>query len=341
MTMNAMATIMNSRGHEPSVAAKQAVNHVAAVELADRQHVEPGDQHADPAGHQQRVVLVQQRFGRQIRAQAVGQQLEQQRIAESHFGVGRRGRGALDAEPDDRQRDDQPRPGAGNADVEELLAIGARAFHGDHGSHRAGGQNRHGDEDRKAGRNVIAEGLQEVAHLVREQDADHGGHVDEPVAPVVEHPLASITADDMFGGTPIKRPGDERRDAGGDEQEDGSGDAPPPFGEVGTRQLAITRRGANRGVEMRAGRRRRAGPRQRRRLLGRPSRVASSRPLDWLIRLSIPTAAASRIGARRVAGEAPRSLRYRAKGNCRHWLCRARAGSLDYTLARGELLRQR
>ena len=159
--------------------------------------------------------------------------------------VGGDDRGVLDAEPDDRQRHDQPGPGTGDADVEQLLAIGPRAFHADHGAHRAGHQHGHGNEERQAGRHAVAHGLQEVAHFVRQQDADHRGHVDQALLPVGRDHAGDLVVLEVDGRVPVERPGHERRRAGGHEQEHRQHDAASARTfDVGSHQFAQRRPGA-------------------------------------------------------------------------------------------------
>ena len=96
----------------------------------------------------------------------------------------------LHAEVQNRSRDHQPRQRPGDADIENLFAIGPHAVHADHRAHRADQAERHGNAERVAGRNAVAHRLQEVAHLVRQQDREHGAHVRQPLLPIVRQSLA-------------------------------------------------------------------------------------------------------------------------------------------------------
>ncbi len=145
-------------------------------------------------------------------------QLEDQRIAQNDIGVRLHDSRPLDAKPDDRQGHDQPGPGSGNADVKQLTPVGARAFHANDGPHRTCEQKRNGNEERQAGRHPVAERLDKVSHLVREQNPNHGPGIDQPLPPVLGNLLADGVVDDVGAGVPIERPGNERRKAGGDKQ---------------------------------------------------------------------------------------------------------------------------
>ncbi len=78
---------MNRRADRPMPAAEQRVDHVAAVELADRQQVERRHQQPDPSGERDRMKVDVDRVG--IDAQHhVRQRPEQDRIAELKSAAG-------------------------------------------------------------------------------------------------------------------------------------------------------------------------------------------------------------------------------------------------------------
>ena len=91
----------------------------------------------------------------------------------------------LHADVQNRRRDDQPGQRPGDADVENLLAIGPHAVHADHRAHRADEAERHGNAQRVAGRDAVAHRLQKVPHLVRQQNRQHGAHVRQPLLPML------------------------------------------------------------------------------------------------------------------------------------------------------------
>lgn len=206
-----------------SVAAEQGVDGVAAVELAYRQHVETGDEHADPTGHEVRVELRDGDPGSAICPFGVhpfDQPAHDDGIVKLYF-VWRGDDGEVelfDAQVKNRRGDNESGERAGDADVEDLFAVGAHAVHADDGTHGADDAERHGDAQRVAGGDAVSHGLQEVAHFVREQNCEHGTHVGEAGDPVgthhVEHDVWRLNKlRSPLGGTDPKG-----REARGDKQ---------------------------------------------------------------------------------------------------------------------------
>ena len=144
-------------------------------------------------------------------------------------------------------RHEQSGPGAPDADVEQLLAIGLRAFHADHRAHRAGEHEGYRDKKRQAGRHVVAKRLDEVPHFVGQQDADHRPGVDQSVQPVGRDHLVDGAVCQVRGRVPVQCPGDECRGAGGEEQEHGQDDAAPVGDRAGGRFRSNWRRGHGTG----------------------------------------------------------------------------------------------
>ena len=108
-------------------AREQRVDHVAAVELADGQQVQRGDEQPEPSGERDRIEIDVD--GRRIDAQnQVREAEEQERVAELEAAGGfvQRGHvGELEADDDGGNREHHSCPRAGGADIEHHAAVRA------------------------------------------------------------------------------------------------------------------------------------------------------------------------------------------------------------------------
>ena len=74
-----------------------------------------------------------------------------------------------------------------------------------------------GMKERQAGRDMIADGLHEVSHLVGQKNADDRGHIDQPGGPVGRDGPGRRLVHQETRRVPIEGAGDERRETGGHE----------------------------------------------------------------------------------------------------------------------------
>ena len=107
--------------------AEQGIDHMASVELTDRQHIQAGNQQANPTGNEVRIELPNPNghVRCQIGPQIAYHPLDQQGVVKCDVA----GRQTMhlkshDTDPHDGHGNNETRQGARQAKIEEFLAIG-------------------------------------------------------------------------------------------------------------------------------------------------------------------------------------------------------------------------
>ena len=180
-----IASTSTHHGGHVGLLAEHAVKDVTAVQLADGYQVDRRDQQAHPTGEGNRVQHEVQPSGIGPLSQC-DQVLHQQRLAQDELfsWCCRRDRhrmAPIKSEPEEDERRHQPGQRAADADVEDGLAVSSSRIHADHRAEGPDGRQRHGNEIGQRGVDAVPPGLDEVAHLVAEQDGHHRSGIHQPV----------------------------------------------------------------------------------------------------------------------------------------------------------------
>ncbi len=153
---------------------------MAAVELTDREQIQHGEKHPDPAADDDRMGVEPGVAVGYLLAEHSGDQIEQRRVVE-HDGLSglsfEHSRRHLDraerqADGGDDDGGDETGDGAGRADIEEGLPARHPAFHPDDRAQRAERENERNDVRQRDGDAVVAT-HRVVAEFVDQQDAQH------------------------------------------------------------------------------------------------------------------------------------------------------------------------
>lgn len=150
---------------------------MSAVELPDRDQIQRGEQQSDPTGNSHRMQIDVLSLGQRL-DQHMRELREEDRRAED--GASLDGMRAHQPQHAKDQRRHQPGQWAGDANVEQCLAVADPSVHADNRAQRAQRPDRHGDEVGEAGWHAVTSGLNEVARLVANQNRHHGQRVGQP-----------------------------------------------------------------------------------------------------------------------------------------------------------------
>ena len=161
------------QGQRPRRASEQRVGDVTAVELAGRQQVDAGQQDAKIGS--QRDGVAAENGGGLLRAQQIGQQAGQQRVAQGRAEGAEAPQRVCEHQAEDQQgqRRDEADNGAGKAHVEQLAPVADGAAHLDKRAEGAQAE-RNRDEVGQADLNAVPLAHEVMAHLVRGQNGHQG-----------------------------------------------------------------------------------------------------------------------------------------------------------------------
>jgi len=170
--------------HRPVYGAREGVQHVATVELADRQQIEGRREEADPAGHADRMET--DRGGGISGEDETLEEIEEEAAPQADLVGVRRlpgHDGARQSVDDDRECDDEPGDRSGHPDVEESAAMGDRRTDPDHGA-EGSEEMRSGKEEGERRVDPVQPAGDIVSHLVCPEDEDETQRVWDPQSPV-------------------------------------------------------------------------------------------------------------------------------------------------------------
>ena len=169
--------------HDAMRPRRHGVQHVPAVELADRQEVERGGEQPEPGGGERRVQP--HRSLRTDREEEGIEPVEQEAGRQADVTGVRRLRGDRGVrQPVEQDRDGGHEPGdrPGHADVEQRLPGGERRADADHGA-ECPEQVRTGQKERQRGIDPVQAAGDVVPHLVGPENEQGAGRVRQPVDP--------------------------------------------------------------------------------------------------------------------------------------------------------------
>jgi competence protein ComEC len=189
------------------------IEHVPAVQLADRQEVEGGGEQSEPGGGEGRVQL-DRHVRSEVEVERVDHLEEQAGGQDDRSGMQglARGRGMRQSVEEDRQGHHEPGERPGYADVEERDARGERGPDANQGAEGAE-EVRPRKEEGQGGLDAIVPAGQVVPHLVSPQYRQHAQGVGESIGPgnrVGENPQQELARNAVLRGH--ERSGDGRRE---------------------------------------------------------------------------------------------------------------------------------
>jgi len=170
-------------GDDPVHARRNRIQHVAAVELADRQQVQGGREQPEPGGDEEGMQVDRGPL-RRIEEQRIQQRQEQAGREADLPGRGRRvrRRRQREAEGEDREEGHEPRDRSGDSDVEERPARREGSPDADDGSE--GPEEIHAGKEVGEGRVDPIEATGDVVpHLVAPEDEQRGQRIRKPGGP--------------------------------------------------------------------------------------------------------------------------------------------------------------
>ena len=183
---------------------KQRVSHMPTIELSDRHHVEPGNQHTDPSGNKQRIKLIEPNHvaGLVTRNLSLdGKPIHQQRQPKPESPVAGPSQIQLrNPEVRNRNRSNQSGQGTSDSNIENLFSISVGTLHPNHGTQSPNWIGREGQEERIRSWHAVVDGQQKMPHLMQDQNQHHCAHISQTRIPMGKNSPAHLAKSITFVG---------------------------------------------------------------------------------------------------------------------------------------------